>query len=282
VELDGIIEPRLDYFNWRSGFDSQDEFFHVEYTFILYTKAGVPISFWTIVGEGDYMQDQMEDVAKKFVHGFSSAPETKRFREYLENKKVGKLPFNVSDIDVSAELVEVNPLGLHLKESGILPIHVKVTNNTGTNVTGRGYDARLIYSEDKRLAPAFPLAVVSATEYVAAITATDPALIGGLLGPLAIIPTMAGQSSGRVDDRKEQTSYFEKARLKEVTLPNRKSIEGNIYFAVPDDTSWLDDAILSLWFVDPSIANGVRKEIQLRNIGYVKLTPEELKQRADQ
>ena len=98
---------------------------------------------------------------------------------------------NVADIDVSAELVEDNPLGLQLKDSGILPIRVKVTNRTGTVITGRGYDARLIFSNGKRLAPAFPLAVVSATEYMAALNATDPAIVSGLLSPLAMIPTMA-------------------------------------------------------------------------------------------
>ena len=280
TELDGIIEPRLDYVNWRMGFDPNDEFFHVEYTFILYTSAGVPVSIWTIVGEGKDLQHQMEDVANKFVAGFYDAPETARFRAYLKDKKVGAPGFSVKDIDVSAELVEDNPLGLQLKDSGILPIRVKVTNHTGTSVTGRGFDARLIYSNGKRLAPAFPLAVVSATEYMAALTATDPAVVSGLLGPLAMIPTMAGQSSGRLEDRKTQSGYFEKARLKEITLQNGETIEGNVYFTLPDDVTQLDDATLSIWFIDPSVANGERKEIMLHGLGYVKLSPEGLAQKA--
>ena len=280
TELDGIIEPRLDYVNWRMGFDAKDEFFHVEYTFILYTSKGVPVSIWTIVGEGKSLQHQMEDVARKFVAKFNDAPETERFRSYLKDKDVGVIGFSVNDIVVTAELVEDNPLGLQLKDSGILPIRVKVTNNTGTSVTGRGFDARLIFSNGKRLAPAFPLAVVSATEYMAALTASDPAVIGGLLGPLAMIPTMAGQSSGRLEDRKTHSEYFEKARLKEITLQNGESIEGNIYFTVPDDVTKLDDATLSIWFIDPSVANGERKEVMLHGLGYVKLSPEELAQKA--
>ena len=41
-DYDGIIEPRIDYVNWRTGFESHDEYYHVEYTFILYTNKGVP------------------------------------------------------------------------------------------------------------------------------------------------------------------------------------------------------------------------------------------------
>lgn len=281
-DMDGIIEPRLDYVSWGSGFDSSDEFFHVEYTFIFYTSEGVPISFWTIVGNGEYLQNQMQDVAQKFVSGFNDADETRRFREYLANRKIGDITFDVKDINVSASVVEDNPLGLQLKDSGILPIRVKVTNNTGTDVSGRGFDARLIYDGNKRLAPAFPLAVISATEYMAAMNATDPVNVAALFGPLAMIPTMMGQSSGRVDERKAQSDYFEKARLKEITLSNGESIQGTLYFTVPDDMPILQRGVLSIWFVNPSAANGARKEINLPDLNYVKQTPEELKRKAEE
>ena len=51
-ELDGIVEPRLDYVSWRMGFDSEEEFFHVAYTFLFYSSEGVPLSKWTVIGEG--------------------------------------------------------------------------------------------------------------------------------------------------------------------------------------------------------------------------------------
>ena len=62
-------------------------------------------------------------------------------------------------------------------------------------------------------------------------------------------------------------------------MPDGGSIEGNLYFAIPDDVPKLDDATLSIWFIDPSVANGERKEVMLHGLGYVKLSPEELAQK---
>jgi hypothetical protein len=267
-ELDGIVEPRLDYVSWRMQFDSEQEFFHVAYTFIFYTSQGVPISTWTIVGEGDYLKDQLADAAQKFVDGFQTSPETKSFREYLENKRIGKLRFDVNDIKIKANIVEENELGLKLKEAGILPVQVRVKNESSADVTGRGFDVRLIYADGKRLAPAFPSAVVSSFEYQAAMSASDPVAAGTLLGLPGFFGTLLGSHSERVKLRKEQASYFEKARLKEVTLASGESIQKTLYFILPRDVTELKEATLSIWLIDPSVANGARKTIKLSGIDY--------------
>ena len=57
-EMDGIVEPRLDYLSWRTFFYNDVEFFHIEYTFMFYTSEGVPISSWTIVGTGSDVEEQ--------------------------------------------------------------------------------------------------------------------------------------------------------------------------------------------------------------------------------
>jgi hypothetical protein len=249
-------------------FDSEEDFFHVAYTFIFNSSEGVPISKWTIIGEGPHLKDQLADAARKFVEGFSTAPETKRFREYLENRRVGKLKFDVNDIKIQANLVDENDLALKLREAGILPVQVTVRNETNDDITGRGFDVRLIYSDGKRLVPAFPLAVVSSFEYKAAMSASDPALVGSFLGLPGLFGTMGGSHSKRVDIRKKQASYFEEARLKEVTLARGESIQGTLYFVLPSDVTQLDEATLSFWFIDPPAANGVRKTVSLSGIDY--------------
>jgi YD repeat-containing protein len=279
---DGIIEPRIDYVNWRTGFESQDDYYHVEYTFILCTNTGVPLSMWRIRGDGDYLQDQIKDAAQKFVTEFSTAPETKSFRNYLATKKVGKVGFDTKKIDINAVVIDENPLGYDLIASGVLPVKVSVTNNTGYEITGRGYDVRLLYHDVKRIPPAFPLAVISSTEYLNAISKTDPAAVAAFFGPLAIIPMMAGQSSDQQETRKERVDYFDEARLKEITLQNGQSIEGKIFFKLPNDLQKLDDAKLSLWFIDKNANNGSRKVIQISDINYKKLSAEELQIKADE
>jgi len=281
-KYDGIIEPRIDYINWRTGFESQDDYYHVEYTFILCTNTGVPLSMWRIRGDGDDLQDQIKDAAQKFVTGFSTAPETESFRKYLATKNVGTVGFDTKKIDISAIVIDENPLGYDLIASDVLPVKVNVTNNTGHVITGRGYDVRLIYHGDKRIPPAFPLAVISSTEYLSAMTKTDPALVGGLLGPLAIIPMMAGQSSDQQEARKERVEYFDKARLKEITLQNGQSVEGKIFFKIPDDVKKLDHAKLSFWFIDKNVNNGSRVVMQINDIHYKKLSAEELQIKADE
>jgi hypothetical protein len=267
-ELDGIVEPRLDYVNWRMFFDSQQEFFHVEYTFIFYTAEGVPISIWTIKGVGEQLKHQLADAAQKFVTGFDTAPETKRFRQYLEDKQVGKPGFDGNNIKIEASLAEEIESGIKLKELGILPVQITVKNETSGDITGRGFDVRLIYADGKRLVPAFPLALVSALEYKAAQDATDPAMVGAFFGTFGMMGTMFGAHSDRVKVRKNQTAYFEKTRLKEVTLARGESIQGTLYFVLPPAVTQLDEAALSFWFIDPSVANGVRKTISLSGIDF--------------
>jgi hypothetical protein len=281
-DYDGIIEPRIDYVNWRTGFESQDEYYHVEYTFILYTNTGVPLSMWRVRGDGKYLDDQIKDAAQKFVSGFSTARETESFRSYLSSKDVREVKFDSNNIDIKTEIIDENPLGFELIASGILPVKVKVTNNTGYAVTGRGYDVRLIYGDNDRLPPAFPLAVISSTEYLNVMSKSDPAVVAGFLGPLAVLPVMAGQSADQQDERKARVEYFNTARLKEHTLQNGESIEGKLFFKVPADVQSLEDVKLSFWFIDKAANNGSRKTIDVSGVDYRKLTPEELKVKAAQ
>ena len=279
-DYDGIIEPRIDYVNWRTGFESHDEYYHVEYTFILHTDTGVPLSMWRVRGDGKYLSDQITDAAQKFVTEFSTAKETESFRNYLSSKEVREVKFDVNSIDIQTEIIDENPLGFELIASGILPIKVKVTNNTGYEVMGRGYDVRLIYGDNDRLPPAFPLAVISSTEYLNVMSRTDPAVVAGVFGPLSVIPVMAGESADQQDKRKARVEYFNQARLKEVTLQNGESVEGTIFFKVPADVQSLEDAKLSFWFIDKAANNGSRKTIDISGVNYRKLTPEELEVKA--
>jgi len=268
-DMDGIVEPRLDYVSWKMFFRNDVELFHVEYTFMFYTSEGVPISNWTIVGLGSSLKDQLADAAQKFVSGFNDAPETKTFREYLENKRVGKLSFDAKDIEVNAKISENYELGLPLKVGGVLPVQVTVKNNTDGEITGRGFDVRLIDSCNKRLAPAFPMAVVSRFEYMAATGASDPAM-AGLLGSLVMMGSISGQDSNRIEARKLQARHFDKSRLKEVTLAKGESIQGTLYFVLPYNVTEMHEARLSFWFIDPSVANGVIKEVSLSGIDYLR------------
>lgn len=279
-EMDGIVEPRLDYVSWKMFFRNDVELFHVEYTFMFYTSEGVPISNWTIVGLGSGLEDQLADAAQKFVSGFNNAPETKTFREYLKNKRVGKLSFDANDIEVTAKIGGDNELGLPLKVGGVLPVQVTVKNNTDGEITGRGFDVRLIDSCNKRLAPAFPMAVVSRFEYMTATGASDPALVGMLFGTLGMMGSISGQDSKRIDARKLQAKYFEESRLKEVTLAKGESIQGTLYFILPYNVNEMHEARLSFWFIDPSVANGVIKEVSLSGIDY-RRSPQLEQQRND-
>ncbi len=161
-----------------------------------------------------------------------------------------------------------NELGLKLKEAGILPVRITVRNQTGGDITGRGFDVRLIFADGKRVVPAFPLAVVSSFEFQAAVTASDPALVGSFFGLPGLFGSMFGSHSERVDTRKQQAAYFEKSRLKEVTLASGESIEGILYFVLPPDVTRLDEATLSFWFINEPAANGERKTITLSGIDY--------------
>jgi hypothetical protein len=277
VDYDGIIEPRIDYVNFRSGFESKDEFFHVEYTFILHTNTGVPISMWRVRGDGPHIDDQIKEAAQKFISEFATDPGTKSFRDYLVSKQVRDVDFDVANISINTEIIDENPMGFDLISSDIIPMKISVTNNTGSIVTGRGYDVRLI-GKTTRMPPAFPLAVLSSTEDLSSRTKFDTALIGGAFGAFA----MLGQSSDQHVERRARVEYFDKARMKEVTLENGQSIQGKLFFIVPDDVQTLDNAELSLWFIDKAANNGKRKVVKVKGINYKRLSPEQLEKKADE
>jgi len=51
-------------------------------------------------------------------------------------------------------------------------------------------------------------------------------------------------------------------------LASGESVQGTLYFVLPAAVTQLDEATLSFWFIDPSVANGVRKKISLSGIDY--------------
>jgi hypothetical protein len=81
---------------------------------------------------------------------------------------------------------------------------------------------------------------------------------------------MFGTHSDNVKLRKEKTTLYEEARITETTIKKHGFVTGYVYFTLPDDVVSLNDATLSLWFIDPTVANGVRKEVTLAGIRYVR------------
>lgn len=271
-KLDGIIEARLDYVDFRIAFDSDTEQFSVAYLLTFYSSEGVPISSWRIVGNGtgmggwdnynEHLANDMKDAAEKFVSGFRDAPETKRFREYLKSEHA-----NINTLDADMINVETttfsyaNNSNPKATNGEIIGIRVAVENQSNQKIVVRGSDARLMMPDKSRLTPAFPQSIISIleTESDAYDSAGTSALVGPTLGTLGAFSDL----SANTEKRSEMNQEFEEKRLKESNLLKGASIEGDIYFILPKRVSKLNNVILSLWIVDQSSGDGHRKEIQL-------------------
>jgi hypothetical protein len=143
---------------------------------------------------------------------------------------------------------------ISLKELGIIPIQIKITNNGKQPISLNPMTVRIRVNNQTSITPV----AVSEINPKAEIDYGEL-----LVGPLA---TIAGQIE-RDKKRVQLKKRFERLELKPVTLQKGQKTEGLVYFMPAEETPDFEEAELSIWLLDKN-KKGLHVTQTLGGIGF--------------
>ena len=280
-DIVAVIEPRIEAFHFRLGFEKDSELCSVTYRITVYTLEGVPVSSWTVKGKGaaSYMGGwkhinlDMQDAAIKFIKGFRESLgkgnlaflSKSRVQEYQESTPPldKTLVFAVAQPFVNPERLK-EEFGIPLNEAGIIVIKVSFRNDGEQTLLVRGSDIHLVLSDGKRIAPACPMALTSRLEEVSHAGGAVAAILGA---PLGLLVTFAGGAE-KSKKRIELINKLQAKQLGERVLGKSDAAEAFVYFIPAQGTPAFNEASLAFCVIEPDTARGVRVELPLENLEF--------------
>ncbi len=288
-QLSAVIEPKVDAFQFFSrrvgnGYKAWAE---INYRFTVYTQGGGVLASWTVEGVGESSAGSteantlgkavnyaMQDAAWRFIQSFNEVPEAKRWLQSLpqqgaiaaesaqtirpapEFAKGAVLGAYPDVVTVSAESnptpkglsVEISP---RLKEFGLVAIRVEVKNQGSHRLLLRRSDIGLVSSAGTEISslPAYTFSALGVklrglmsphgNVYSGAQLVN---LFGAIMNALSI-----------ASDRKEfeaNLSIYSDKELNDSTLTKGRSVQGYVYFLVPEGDTSLEDLKLMVPVID--------------------------------
>jgi hypothetical protein len=276
--VDGVIEPRIEDFAFRLGFDSDGEQCNVTYRMTVLTPEGVPVTTWTVRGKAildrtpiptwDHVNADLADAAKVFLKNFDSSFAPAAAALAAAKRPLPDLDFpGEKDILLKVETfsdpaLAANEYGFPVSSAGMVAVRISVTNKGSRKVLIRESDAWLIMPGGKRVASASPTMVVSKLEQASKTGVVVAGLMGSTVGTFATLAEEADKNEKRQLLRKE----IQGKRLGEQWLIPGGSAHGFLLFIPPEDMPAFNRGDLDLWFVDPETGRGVRIRSALENI----------------
>ncbi len=280
-----VIEPQIDEFQFYPLVVGRSfkVWVEIHYGFTVYSPDGAVLASWTVKGVGESTGDlamgravnyAMQEAAQRFITSFNDVPEAKRWvqglpqqgsqasktlqtmrsaPEFAEGAVLGVYPGVVA---VSAD-VNSTPEGqsaeIHasLKTAGLLAIRVLIKNQGSNRLLFRRRDISLVRTDGTEISslPASTFAVLS----------VKPSVVSGPgyysdLGSLGLfLPLLIGywgpiESEKR--DREANLSIYRDKELYDTTLTKGSSVQGYVYFVVPEGGASLEDLKLVVPVID--------------------------------
>jgi hypothetical protein len=268
--VDVVIEPVIKHFDFRLGMGSVTEAHSLIYRFILYTPDGTPASAWSVIGKGNlkwghttwqHIKLNLNDAAENFLNQFREASGIESIYALDRRQLLSPIPCVLIEDkifimaypqDITIEQKD-NKL-ISLKELGIIPIQIKITNNGKQPISLNPMTVRIRVNNQTSITPV----AVSEINPKAEIDYGEL-----LVGPLA---TIAGQIE-RDKKRVQLKKRFERLELKPVTLQKGQKTEGLVYFMPAEETPDFEEAELSIWLLDKN-KKGLHVTQTLGGIGF--------------
>ena len=155
----------------------------------------------------------------------------------------------------------VQLMGSSLPPEEVALVKLSVSNRSGRTCMIRSSDIRLEITDSEILVPSCAPTICSKFEKTTGVTS-------GLLGPLAGLAAAGGGSRKRT----ERMIALRKNQLQETTLQNDDSMEGFLYFLIPEEAGINGGAKLAIWVLEPGSVNGTRIHIPItRNVAVSNL-----------
>jgi len=266
-QVDVVVVPSLENFDFLMGLDSDSERYSVIYRFTLYSNQLVPVTSWIVKGKEreksamsstGYVENNMTDAAAKFLRGFETDAGAALAAIERHSKGQGR-PIDRSSVVLNAArsgMPNLDPkVAIALRDAGVVAVKVVARNGTDRPLVMRASDARLKLKNGLVLEPA----TVSATLGVLDEVSHAGPLVGGLFGHLIAHSEQVSQQ----EERERQSTAVDRALFLQRALGKGKAESGVIPFIVPKGTAAGDVTSLTTWVVDPASADGLQIEVPL-------------------
>ena len=259
-----VVAPSFEHFDFRSGFDADNERYSVTYRTTLYTIQGVPVASWKVFGNAPsrtmgslqgWIEDDMTDAAYKFLQSFEreAAPALTAIAKIQGSPAV---PLDVGNVVLTAGRTQMPGLdpkaAALLQESGVVPVRVTAQSKAEGELVVRASDMRLRLRDGRIIEPLSVSAVLGILEK----TSQTALLLGGPL--LVFAQERSKQSEQELQSKAGSQSLFE-----DRALVNGKEESGIVLFRLPKDMKSAEGATLTVWVVDPPSARGAQIELPL-------------------
>ena len=251
----------------------------IHYGFTVYSPDGVVLASWTVKGVGESTGDlamsravnyAMQEAAWRFITSFNEVPEAKRWLhglpqqgavadkteqttrhdpEYAEGAVLGTYPSVVAVSADANSTPEGQSAEIHasLKAAGLLAIRVSIKNQGSNRLLLRRRDISLARSDGTVISslPASTFAVLG----VKPRAVFGPSYYGGL-GALPFLIADWGHIESERKDREVNLSIYRDKELYDATLTKGRSVQGYVYFVVPEGGASLEDLKLVVPVID--------------------------------
>ncbi len=284
-QISAVIEPQVDafqVFSQRVGNDYK-AWAEIHYKFTVYNPGGEVLTSWMVEGVGEStaadmlgkaVNYAMQEAAWRFITSFNDIPEAKRWLQgvsqqgaiaaessqttrsapgFAKGAVLGTYPGIVtvsadSNPKPSGQSVEVST---RLKELGLVAIRVEIKNQGSHRLLLRRRDIGLVYPDGKEISslPAYTFSSLGVTPGIMLAphgNVYSGAQLFNLFG--AIVNTLS-----IISDRKEleaNLSIYRDKELYDTTLTKGRSVQGYVYFLVPERGARLDDLKLAVPVID--------------------------------
>jgi len=276
-----VIEPFIDSFNFRVGFESLSEEFHVAYRFSLYGPDGSFLKTWKIIGKPEdekrstlmpynHIDFDMEDALNKLVSSFGvGSPLRTEVLAKLEDPQLDDEQKGFSDgIKIIAKpFKETFSLGEEesflLTDYGVVAIEVTINNLSQDVITVDDTAFHLVLSDGKSIPPSGISGISSRLEkrsYVGDATAI-------FLGPLVSTIVTVNEESTKKAYRKSVERQLQNISLHNTELAPGQTARGLIFFVPSTDTKGFNNANLVSWFASKD-TKSFRRECLVDGVEY--------------
>jgi hypothetical protein len=268
--IDVVIEPSLEHFDFGHGFDTESDRFSVVYRLTLYNKQRTPLASWTVLGNkpskafgvGGAIEDDMTDAAVNFLQGFG-ANVSPALAAIDKSKTAKPFPVDLRDVVITAERASFPnlkpPQIAALQNSGVLTIEVTAKSQTERTVVVRASDMRLQLKDGQVLEPSSFNSVLSALDKNSQAGGATAAATMPLIGLLVT----AAEEQSKQAERESQLKLGTKTLFADRTLKTGNKETGIVFFNMPKDRKISEEATLTVWVVDPPLAEGAKADVLL-------------------
>ncbi|RPI67715.1 MAG: hypothetical protein EHM38_09505 [Geobacteraceae bacterium] len=286
--VDLVLEPAIEHFNFLLGMDSLSEDKSIVYRFTLYDLDGSPIDSWAIRGQPEnesrwttpfgHLDDDVEDAIVKFMNRFSGEePIRTKISQSLQkdHKKQLTQTRSLQEAIVTAtpvlENIKVGDETKVLNDYGVVVIDLVIENVSDKSLTADVSTFRLSISEGNKIAPSDTSALFSRLEkrsYSGDVTSF-------FLGPIISTAVVIAEDVHKDTIQKDiKAQLDQKLMVSNISLAPGQKVSGLLLFVPPIEMGSFSKAKLSLWLKDESQYQ-LQRIVDLDNIGYksIKLTP---------